>query len=190
MPICDMILYIVLSITEGVLFLIIEMNFDFEAGKVAFMKKLDSGIKQRKVVDMNEFLQKYTTFLKEKEDNFKFLYFPAGTVEYFKNTASSTIIVHTYGYEDYYGIEDKEKSYLIKMDMNLMCNKVRSAQVYSTKGAFNKHFSRFIEIYRTEDNISVVDEDDAVKKIIAIAISELESRKKILSLKKKYNDII
>lgn len=142
--------------------MIIDMTVDVLNGIVFVEEESDFGTKKQKKISLDDFLQGYTSLIKEKEDDNKFMYFPPGTVEYKKNLNSCTFIVQTNPYKDYYNIND-DVDYLIVVKMNLDCNFVFSYKCYKTQGPFNKRLSSFVKIADSNNSFYVVDEDEAIK---------------------------
>lgn len=141
----------------------IDMNIDIVNGFVDVVEESEFGTKKEKRVALDEFLQQYTSLLKEKEDNNKFMFFPPGTVEYKKNLNSCTFVIQTNPYKEYYGLLYDENDYLLIVKMNVDCNLVLSYKCYKTEGPFNKRLSSFVEIDSSNDSFTVIDESEAVK---------------------------
>ena len=141
----------------------IDMNIDIINGCVDVVEESEFGTKKEKRIALDEFLQQYTSLLKEKEDNNTFMFFPPGTVEYKKNLNSCTFVIQTNPYKEYYGLLYDENDYLLIVKMNVDCNLVLSYKCYKTEGPFNKRLSSFVEIDSSNDSFTVIDESEAVK---------------------------
>lgn len=164
--------------------MIINMTIDMEQNLVFVEEELEYGTKKNKKISLNEFLQGYTSLIKEKEDNNKFLFFPPGTVEYRKNLNSCTFIVQTNPYKKYYELEDNEPDYLLIVKMNLDCNLVHKYICFKTQGPFNKRLSSFTKIVESEAAFYSKDETDAIKICLSkIKKVPLEENKISLSYK-------
>lgn len=141
----------------------IDMNVDIINGFVDVVEESEFGTKKEKRIALDEFLQQYTSLLKEKEDNNSFIFFPPGTVEYKKNLNSCTFIIQTNPYKEYYGLLDDENDYLLIVKMNVDCNLVLEYKCYKTEGPFNKRLSAFVELDSSNESFAVVDESEAIK---------------------------
>lgn len=167
--------------------MVIDINIDVKNGIANIIEESDYGTKKTKKISLDEFLQTYTSYVKEKEDNYEFLYLPPGTVEFRKNLNSMTFMVETYPYKSFYGVDNKDEDYFLVMKTDVTGERVISYKCYSTKGAFNKHFSAFTEIHNCNDSFNITGEDDGIKKCLE---NSFKAPKKPLSLKLRYKNII
>ena len=146
--------------------MIVEFNIDMENGVAQIVEETEYGTQKKKKMALDEFLQIYISCIKEKEDNYEFLFLPPGTIEYRKNMNSISFCVETYPYKKFYGVEDKDCDYFIVMNTDLNITKIISYKVYATKGAFNKYFSVFSKIYESDLSFEIADECDGIQKCI------------------------
>lgn len=148
--------------------MIIDFNIDCDRGIVDVTEDTEYGTKKNKIISLDEFLQIYTSYIKEKEDKYEFLFLPPGTVEYRKNVSSLTFFVETYPYKKYYGVESSDFDYAVLMNTDSSGTKVTSFSIFVTKGAFNKYFSSFCKVYENNEPFSIVSEDDGIKKCLSL----------------------
>lgn len=146
----------------------IDFNIDYDTGMVDVTEDTEYGTRKNKVISLDEFLQVYTSYIKEKEDKYDFLFLPPGTVEYRKNVNSLSFFVETYPYREYYGVEGFEFDYAVLMNTDSSGNKVTSFSVFVTKGAFNKYFSSFHKIYESQKAFNISNESEGIKKCLDI----------------------
>lgn len=149
--------------------MVIDFNVDYANGIVDVTEDTEYGTRKKKVISLDEFLEVYTSYVKEKEDKYEFLFFPPGTIEYRKNVNSFTYFVETYPYKEYYGVKNCEFDYVVLMNVDSSGSKVTSFSVYVTRGAFNKYFSSFSKIYESNNSFSITNEDDAIKKCLELS---------------------
>lgn len=149
--------------------MIVEFNINKDLGLVNVMEKTEYGTKKNKTISLDEFLQIYTSYVKEKEDNYEYLFLPPGTIEYKKNINSLTFFIETYPYKEFYGVDSDVCDYAIIMKTNLEGTKATSFQVFATKGAFNRHFSVFSKIIECNKPFDIENEEDGIKKCLAYA---------------------
>lgn len=167
--------------------MIIDMHIDIEKDIVSVREELDCGTKKKKTLALEEFLQTYTSFIKEKEDNYDFLYLPAGTLEYRKNLNTCTFVVQTNPYKEFYGLANREDDYLLVMKTNVNGTVLLGFEVFATKGAFNRILSSFTKVYENKKSFAIADESDGAKKCFEFIDSFAD---KPISTKLKYKDII
>lgn len=167
--------------------MVIDMNIDIVNGSVDVMEESEFGTKKEKRISLDEFLQQYTSLIKEKEDNNKFIFFPPGTVEYKKNLNSCTFVVQTNPYKEYYGLLDDKDDYLLIVKMNVDCNLVLGYRCYKTEGPFNKRLSSFVEIDTSDNSFAAVDESEAIK----LCLSKIDKNgTKIAPIHLSYKNIL
>lgn len=164
--------------------MIIDFNIDYDKGMVDVTEETEYGTRKNKVISLDDFLQVYTSYIKEKEDKYEFLFLPPGTVEYRKNVNSLTFFIETYPYKEYYGVEGCEFDYAVIMNTDSSGNKVTSFSVFVTKGAFNKYFSSFHKIYESQKSFSISSESEGIKKCLSFC-KEISLTNVSLSLKYK-----
>lgn len=146
--------------------MVIDFNIDFDNGLVDVTEDTEYGTRKNKVISLDEFLQMYTSYIKEKEDKYDFLFLPPGTIEYRKNVNSLTFFVETYAYKNYYGVENSEFDYAVLMNTDSNGTKVTSFSVFATKGAFNRYFSSYDKIYENQTTFSIKNESDGIMKCL------------------------
>lgn len=167
--------------------MIVEIDIDVKNGIASVTEKLDYGSTVKKKISLDEFLEIYTSYVKEKEDKYEFLYLPPGTVEYKKNINSVTYMVETNPYKDFYNVKDKEEDYLIVMKTDLSGKYVVSFRCYKTKGSFDKYFSAFTELINSDSGFEIESEDNGIKKCLQKALNSVPSK---LPVRLRYKDIV
>lgn len=165
----------------------IDICIDEEKNIAKVAEVSDKGTKKEKLIPLENFLQKYTSFLKEKEDDITSVYFPPGYYDYYKNINSMTYVVQTFNYKEFYEVEDLDKDFVVVVKTNLTGNRILGASVYSTRGIINKTLSRFVKIIDIKDNLLITDVDNAVKYCIRKA---KETTLSGITKRLKYSEII
>lgn len=149
--------------------MVIEFNVNKDTGIVDVIQETEYGTTKNKSIELDEFLQVYTSYIKEKEDKYGFLFLPPGTIEYKKNINSLTYYIETYPYKNFYGVDSDICDYFIVMKTDLYSKKVNLFKVFATKGAFNKHFSAFSKIIECNTPFDIENEEDGIKKCLKYA---------------------
>lgn len=166
--------------------MIVDIFIDVITSKVKFIEENENETKKTKIVDLDEFLQVYTSMLREKEDKYEFLYLLPGTVEYRKNLSSLTFVVETRQYKSFLNLDNENEDFLLVIKTDLSVKKILNAKCYTTEGSFNKHFSSFQKILEI-NNIEIDGEDDALRKVVEfLKISD----RKTQSMRLRYKDIL
>lgn len=147
--------------------MIIDFDIEYEKGIVNVTEDTEYNTRKKKAILLDEFLQVYTSYIKEKEDKYEFLFLPPGTIEYRKNVNSFTYFVETYPYKKHYNVDNIGYDYAVIMNVDSSGSKVTSFSVYVTKGAFNKYFSSYSKICEDNKSFTIKDEEDGIRKCLS-----------------------